>query len=174
MDGDVEMALVIVRTFYPSVLQNSRQTYFHLRIQQFIELIRKDAKARNSAQNGTLKGKGKAPNGNENMVKLDYNVMELDSHDCESLDDRMDTDEPNSNGTSNSNFGSIEDSIAFGQEIQKEFQIDTDPTMQRDLQDAFALLAYPDPENEESVGWLLKQSKREKLAEELNSAILGK
>jgi hypothetical protein len=97
--------------------------------------------------------------------------MELDEH-------------PNSDGQINGtgkSFASdsilqydqlIHEAMEYGQELQREYR-DEDGDYARTLKEIFSLVAYNDPKG--SVhGHLLDPSGRVTVAEELNSAILGK
>lgn len=67
----------------------------------------------------------------------------------------------------------IVDYMDYGQELQREYRDVEDREFSQTLLDIFSLVAYDDPR--ESVhGHLLDPSGRVAVAEELNSAILGK
>ena len=65
------------------------------------------------------------------------------------------------------------EAISYGQQLQADYQLDEGKEYKKTLDDIFSLIAYPDPQS--SVhGHLLDPSGRVSVAEELNSAILGK
>jgi hypothetical protein len=65
-----------------------------------------------------------------------------------------------------------QETIQYGQELQREFASDQRREVKRALEDTFALIAYADA-RESSLAPLLEVSGRVPVAEELNSAILG-
>lgn len=134
-------------------------------------------------------GKGKEANGDADdwLSETMQQEMELDPPansefgETDSFD-RMETDETNgkseSSGAGDENganeaSGDAVDAIQFGKQVKREFQLDADKEMRKQLEDAFALLSYEDPQEVEDVNWMLKQEKRVEVADELNSAILG-
>lgn len=62
--------------------------------------------------------------------------------------------------------------IGYGQELQIEFGGDPRQQIKKQLQDLFAIIAYPNPADS-PIGGLLDQSGRVQIAEEVNGAILG-
>eukprot|EP00037_Helgoeca_nana_P017124 m.161849 g.161849 ORF g.161849 m.161849 type:complete len:434 (+) comp23849_c2_seq1:311-1612(+) len=67
----------------------------------------------------------------------------------------------------------LESILAFGQEVQTMFETSCNTTENRALiKEAFGLLAYPNP-REGPMSHVLDSAKREPLANELNSAIMG-
>jgi len=99
---------------------------------------------------------------------------------------RMELDEP-SDGTATTGEAAStmsEDSVAkqnelvnqalqYGQELRAEFRDIITKQEQSTLDQTFALIAYPDA-RDSSLAYLLDVSGRASMAEELNSAILGK
>ena len=65
------------------------------------------------------------------------------------------------------------EALRYGQELQSEFKDDPRREVKQALEDTFALIAYPDA-RESSLAPLLETAGRIPVAEELNSAILGK
>ena len=188
LEGDIETALQITKEHFPKVLVDNRKTYFHLRVRQFIEMVKRDA----DLQSGKGKDREMALNGDADaddwLSETMQQEMELDppaqnDSDADSYD-RMETDEAHSNGntinastnSNDTNGASAQDAvdaIQFGKDVKREFQLDADREMQKELEDAFALLSYEDPAAWPDVSWMLKQEKRVEVADELNSAILG-
>jgi hypothetical protein len=66
-----------------------------------------------------------------------------------------------------------QDTIAYGMELQHEFANDPRREVKRALEDTFALIAYENV-GESALAPLLETAGRVPVAEELNSAILGK
>jgi hypothetical protein len=66
-----------------------------------------------------------------------------------------------------------QDTIAYGMELQHEFANDPRREVKRALEDTFALIAYENV-GESALAPLLEVGGRVPVAEELNSAILGK
>lgn len=180
--GDIGQALEGMRVCFPKVLEENRRTYFHLRLRQFIEMIKRDADANN--------GKRKETNGDADdwLSETMQQEMELDPPNNTQSEpsetdsyDRMETDEANGkveskgNGSATGANGQADavDAIQFGKQVKREFQLDADKEMKKQLEDAFALLSYENPEEVEDVNWMLKQERRVEVADELNSAILG-
>lgn len=107
--------------------------------------------------------------------------MELDHpHEQNGGFDKMDTDSGSgggaaSNGAVHDDYDRLlEETINFGKAISAEFTHDKRQSTQRALRDAFALMAYEDPVTSPDVAHHLAPHKRVTLAEDLNSAILGK
>jgi len=67
----------------------------------------------------------------------------------------------------------LAEALAYGQQLQEDYHNDPREEVKRVLGEAFSLLAYTDPRGS-VVGHLLEESGRREVAEELNSAILGK
>lgn len=67
----------------------------------------------------------------------------------------------------------IDETIAYGMELRTEFANDPRREVKRALEDTFALIAYPDA-RESMLAPLLEVAGRAPVAEELNSAILGR
>jgi len=98
---------------------------------------------------------------------------------------RMELDEPDAVATTGEGIsGMSEDSVAkqnelvnqalqYGQELRAEFRDIITKQEQSTLDQTFALIAYPDA-RDSSLAYLLDVSGRATMAEELNSAILGK
>ena len=148
-------------------------------------MIKRDADANN--------GKRKETNGDADdwLSETLQQEMELDPPNNTQSEpsetdsyDRMETDEANGkaesngNGSANGSNGAngqadAVDAIQFGKQVKREFQLDADKEMKKQLEDAFALLSYENPEEVEDVNRMLKQERRVEVADELNSAILG-
>ncbi|KAH8601031.1 hypothetical protein B0O99DRAFT_589892 [Bisporella sp. PMI_857] len=171
LNGDIEKAHQYTDQVYPEVLQNNESAYFRLRCRRFIEMIRRGAEMQHPAPaNGVKTSNGYNGDFYDDAVNQD---MEIDDHHSNGQwdnPDKMDTEESSSLTYSQL----LEETINYGKEIQAEFKNDPCQEVQQALSDAFALLAYADPFNEEKVSHLLDPKERVVLAEEINSAILRK
>ena len=97
--------------------------------------------------------------------------MELDDHVSTGDDwDKMDTEEFD-NGSKYE--AKINETLRYGQDLKFEFKDDQRKEVKDSLQSIFAMFAYEDPWKSPAAA-LLEQSGRITVAEELNSAILGK
>lgn len=138
-------------------------------------MIHRGAEIRSKASLGSHSNGHHDYDAYDDMVNQD---MELDHpHEQNGGFDKMDTDGGGgaSNGAVHDDYDRLlEETINFGKAISAEFAHDKRRTTQRALQDAFALLAYEDPVNSPDVAHHLSPHKRVTLAEDLNSAILGK
>jgi Ran-binding protein 9/10 len=77
-------------------------------------------------------------------------------------------------GTSPS-LGALDLALDYGRELQLIYGADERESIKEGLRRTFALWAYDDPKNaeEDEVRWLASQASRDKLADDLNAAILG-
>jgi CTLH/CRA C-terminal to LisH motif domain len=170
LDGDVEKALKYTNAFYPNVLKDNEHVYFRLRCRKFIEMIRQGAELHNSTStNGTKKSNGHNGDWYDDIINQE---MDVDDHPNQNNWDRMDTEEPLGNQMEYQRL--LSETLAYGQDLQAEFQNDPRREVSMALKDAFALIAYEDPINAKEVSHLLDPSGRVAVAEELNSAILCK
>lgn len=64
------------------------------------------------------------------------------------------------------------ETIQYGQQLRAEFDGDSRREVKKSLQDIFALIAYDDPKKS-PLAYLLDDSERAPVAEELNGAILS-
>lgn len=169
MEGDIDNALNLTRAHYPKVLEdNENGVYFRLQCRKFIEMIRQAAEIRANMMN-SKKSNGHDGDWYDDIINHD---MELDNPAENNGYDKMDTDAP---GTGQSDYSKLlEETINFGKLVQAEFARDQRRETQRALRDAFALLAYEDPMNSPEVAYHLFPNRRLAIAEDLNSAILGK
>lgn len=131
-------------------------------------MIRQGAEIHNATStNGTKKSNGHADNWYDDNINQE---MELDDHPDQNNNwDKMDTSEPSD---SLKYLTLMNDTIEYGRVLQAEFKDDQRREVSKALEDAFALMAYPDPTNAKEVAHLLDPSGRVAVAEELNSAIL--
>lgn len=119
----------------------------------------------------TAKG-NKSSNGN--YMEMYDDVFE---HDMELVDqvnsgddwDKMETEEADHSR----HQSLLRDALQYGQELRIEFMEDRSKEVKDTLAEIFALFAYEDP-RKSTTAPLLDQTGRVPVAEELNSAILGK
>ena len=172
LSGDINQALEVTQTNFPSVLVDNPDIVFRLKCRKWVEMISKTTEINKGAEGGdghtASNGHGKATaTAADNEFVQD---MELDEHGGG----------PQTNGSAKQaepeNFVEydqlITEAMLYGQELQREYR-DEDGEYARTLQEIFSLVAYNDPKG--SVhGHLLDPVGRTIVAEELNSAILGK
>lgn len=97
--------------------------------------------------------------------------MDLDDHANGADDwDRMDTEEAD-NGSEYQEL--LDSAVRYGQELRSEFKDDRSRLVEDAFKDIFSMFAYEDP-RKSPTAHLLDQGGRAPVAEELNSAILGK
>lgn len=164
MDGDIDKALKRTHAYYPQVLQDQSFVYFRLRCQKFIEMIRQTAEL----LDGPRAKLGKDSNGRP-PSSMDHEDMEVDEQKDEGDDwDRMETEEAD---TSVKHQELLNETVQYGQVLKQEFQ--DDPSTENTFKEIFSLFQYADPRNSPQAH-LLDCASRVPVAEELNSAILGK
>ncbi|RVX72661.1 hypothetical protein B0A52_04059 [Exophiala mesophila] len=170
LSGDINQALEVTQTNFPSVLVDNPDIVFRLKCRKWVEMISKTTEINKGAEGGdghtASNGHGKATaTAADNEFVQD---MELDEHGGG----------PQTNGSAKQaepeNFVEydqlITEAMLYGQELQREYR-DEDGEYARTLQEIFSLVAYNDPKG--SVhGHLLDPVGRTIVAEELNSAIL--
>lgn len=170
LSGDINQALEVTQANFPTVLVDNPDIVFRLKCRKWVEMISRTTEINKSAEAGdghrSSNGHGKATAADDEFVQ----DMELDEHGGG----------PQTNGsgkrTNPENFVEydqlITEAMLYGQELQREYR-DEDGEYARALQEIFSLVAYNDPK--ESVhGHLLDPVGRTIVAEELNSAILGR
>lgn len=169
LDGDIEKALKYTNVYYPDVLKDNEHVNFRLKCRRFVEMIRQGAELNNSAStNGTKKSNGHSGDWYDDIINQD---MDIDEHQPQNNNwDKMDTEETPGNQLETDRL--LQETIAYGQDLQAEFKDDPRREVKQALEEAFALMAYQDPLNAKEVSHLLDPSGRVAVAEELNSAIL--
>lgn len=97
--------------------------------------------------------------------------MDLDDHVNHADDwDRMDTEEAD-NGLKYQDL--LDSAVRYGQELRSEFKDDRSRLVEDAFKDIFSMFAYEDP-RKSPTAHLLDRGGRVPVAEELNSAILGR
>lgn len=168
LEGDIDRALTATEDHFPEVLENNPEILFHLKCRKWLELFNKavDLKAQQepkqkqrSASNGFAK---------DSAVEDDFaQDMELDEQPNGSSQPTATIE-----GQADQYEALLKEAMEYGQVLNKDYRDDQDD-WQKTLRDIFSLVAYDDPRG--SIhGALLDRKGRVVVAEELNSAILGK
>ncbi|KAL8797024.1 MAG: hypothetical protein Q9195_000795 [Heterodermia aff. obscurata] len=169
LDGDIDKALKRTRAYYPQVLADNSPIYFRLRCRKFVEMFRQGAEL----LEGPSSKRAKSANGHSAMNTNDDldPDMELDEQLNGSDDwDKMETEEAD-NGLKYQDL--LQDSLQYGQELKDEFKDDRRQVVRDTFMDIWSFYAYADP-RKSPVAHLLDPQGRVPVAEELNSAILGR
>jgi hypothetical protein len=173
VDGDIDKALKYTNLYYSNVLQDNPHILFKLRCRKFLEMMRRC----NELSTASLR-RGKVLNGavHDDDDDDDNDVfeqdMELDNQmqDGYSDADGMDTEESD---TTLKFHELLTEAVQYGQQLRMDYPSDERGGDKQLLDDIFSLVAYSDPKS--SVhGHYLDPAGRVSVAEELNSAILGK
>jgi hypothetical protein len=174
LDGDIDKALKLTNAYYSNVLQDNPQIYFRLRCRKFIEMMRRSTEA--GLESKTAKSENGAMPRNDQAEDDDdvfAHDMELDDDQMRDSEDSDEMDTAEGEGDAGKHEDLLHDAIRYGQQLQADYQGDERKEYKETLDRIFSLVAYPDPKM--SVhGHLLDPSGRVAVAEELNSAILGK
>ena len=177
LEGDVDKALKLTRAFYPSVLQENENVYFKLRCRKFIELICQCTDLQQSTKNrrqnsGSVSAglNGHSAIDNHNSFDGHMDIDDQSDHHDNGEADGMDVEDLDASSKQND---LVHDALQYGQDLQSEFKDDPRREVKQALEDTFALIAYPNA-RESSLAPLLETDGRIPVAEELNSAILGK
>ncbi len=174
LEGDIDSALKLTHAFYPQVLRDNSHVYFKLRCRKFVELMRQSTEL---LEVPTEK-RTKPMNGHSTAISDDgfEPDMDLDEPMKDGDDwDKMDTEEAE-NGK-NDNSAKYESMLSlliqYGQELKAEFKDDQSQLVTATFTDMFSMFSYTDP-RKSSHGKMLDPRQRIAVAEDLNSAILGK
>ena len=183
--GNVEYVLQVLEHYYPSVLLHTDKgktrngvsvlldtkdgkldLLFRLRCQKFVELLL----AISESPEGSMSVDEEAEDEEEQIASaliLSRTSSPLNPKPIESTDDLQ----PNLTKAS-----TMEDVLHYGAELNSLYSASSNsPDIQRHLNLVFSLVAYGDPRNTGSeLSRLCDQTAREELAEEVNSAMLGK
>jgi len=184
VDGDIDKALKHTSAYYPSVLRDNENIYFKLRCRKFIEMIRKCNELRaqcHPVPTPPSKRSTASTSNNRNSAATDeYDFeMELDEqlgvhNHTASWGDGADADDDDDIEDKEAKLAQLTtDAIEYGMDLKSEFSNDPRREVKRALEDTFALIAYENV-SESSLAPLLDTAGRMPVAEELNSAILGK
>ncbi|KAH6655534.1 SPRY domain-containing protein [Truncatella angustata] len=163
LDGDIDKAFKYANLYYPNVLKDNEQVYFRLRCRKFIEKVWRSSCLSNHEKISSKKSNGHAVDDN-------LNEMDLDEDD---YSDQMDTQDTPELVSEEAVTASLNETIAYGCELQEEFKDDSRREVRKTLQDVFSLMAYTNPPKEKDLAHFFTRKARATVAEELNSAILS-
>lgn len=186
LDGDIDLALKYISSFYPRVFEDDRNKdiHFRLKCRKFIEMMRRCHELSAATSSPTTVTKS--------VASLDSNGHDEEPADTQmELDDQLHREAPRGREPPAPNddvdmdesqelppkasFMKHQDLLnqvyLYGAELRKAYISDARPQVQKMLMDCFALMAYRDPV-ESVVGGLLDPSGRVGIAEEVGGAIL--
>lgn len=170
LDGDIDKALKHVNAYYPNVLRDNEHIYFRLCCRKFIEKIRECSELQHMVQSSsdrrTRSTDGRSQSDDEaDEDEYENELMELDeqAHAASLGWESMEIARVKHSLM-------LQETINYGQLLQSQFGHEG---KKKALEDTFSLLAYEDPKTS-VVAHLLDPSERVSVAEELNSAILGR
>jgi Ran-binding protein 9/10 len=204
MNGDIDAALIYAERWYPDVLKANSKIYFRLKCLKFIEMMRRSLggdepkTVAGGAEDSKRRGKRRetldfgdvftqemdlddqhnhqpAANGNSTAGPQEWgagSAMAVDSEVAYDDDDEED-DIVTKKGKGHSAMVTDRDLVEYGIELRKEYGDDPRREIQDELQRTLGLISYGNP-NQSVLKDLLEVRKRMSIAEELNSAILGK
>jgi Ran-binding protein 9/10 len=190
LTGDIDRAISLTQTFYPTVLDKNEPIYFRLRARKFVEMMRMCAdgaspptKQIESEDRMAIDDESQEDEEDDEVHMTDVTLTQPPSTkfviDEEDSEDEGDVDEDGVDDHDLANAKQqrreatlLAEALAYGQQLQEDYRDDPREEVKRVLQESFSLLAYTDPRGS-VVGHLLEESGRREVAEDLNSAILG-
>ena len=140
-------------------------------------MIRKDAEENLRRENSNANLERKGLGGSRHHIEDDEVMAEADenaSSVATGWDEVMDISDGGGMMGSSTVGKLLEEALDYGQELRGEFAGDPRHEMAKQLDEIFALIAYPNPLKVKEVAHLLDRTGRVVVAEELNSAILRK
>lgn len=175
LEGDIDRALGTTEENFPSVLIEHRQVKFRLNCRKWIELFSKAADYRRQAER-TQKQRAQNDGGfasKDSAVEDDVaHDMELDDQPYEASSQALEGAQPEQYDKSHYNT-LLDKAMIWGQTLQREYRDEPNEEWNKTLRDMFSLVAYENP-HDSVHGSLLDRKGRVAVADELNSAILGK
>lgn len=163
LDGEIDKALKHTNAYYANVLQDNPHILFKLRCRKFIEMMRRCNELSVPHSKRTRSANGAA----EESVFDQY--MDVDEQAVDDTDG-METEESDSMAKFQE---LLTEAVQYGQQLRMDYPTDERGGDRKLLDDIFSLVAYSDPKS--SVhGHYLDPAGRVAVAEELNSAILGR
>ena len=194
--GRMGEAISMTNKLYPDFLQSNPSLHFMLKVRQFIEMVGGHDECDGDPWEDEMQitnGDAKSSNNNSPSTDTEDTISVR-----ENSDNQMEVDQPtersvngnavNGNEAENGrNLSIVNNPVRFGKLIQFGRQLQTmlqfmevsgsNPEQlesnRKMQQDAFALVAYPDPWDS-PVGWQLDPKQREHVSSTLNSEILEK
>ncbi len=190
MEGDIDKAFKHTTAYYPHVLEDNPDIVFRLKCRKYVEMIRRCSEMHNHASPPDIpsnpfpsksNSNGHTDVFDEDMELDDENDTENDSFQETNTSNGDDTQpEEEDEGEEYHNIPTdpaqyeelLQEAMSYGQTLMREYR-DEKREYRKTLEDIFSLIAYDDAKS--SVhGHLLETGGRVQVAEELNSAILGK
>lgn len=168
LEGNIDRALKHTHVYYPRVFDENAQVHFKLCCRKFIEMVRKTAQLRSAIDskmsNGHRPGSSSISqdmdvdvNGGDDMAWNEHTDFEADMENAQfellKLEEEM---------------------LSYGQTLGATYARNPRIEVSKALEEIWALVAYSNPVVEPTVSHLLDKKGRVAVAEELNSAILGK
>ena len=194
--GRIGEAISQTEHLYPHVLEESPNLMFALKCRQFIEMIREADVASAVAKTpfaftdssssckspashaSSLQAVSSPSNGLYHHADLSSNSNDCNGNGSANGDDsEMDEGDRRLRGSSEGHAPpTLEDILSFGKDLQLLSQklnrnSDSYEGNIKMMNEAFSLLAYPQPEKS-PIGWLLSPSEREVVCQQLNNAIV--
>lgn len=160
LEGDMDSALEMLEGLFPEALQQHEMLYFRIRCRKFIEMMRASTE---SQQSSFIDDKELGP---------ELDIMDADDEKDVTMKDVTKVSTLRSNGRTKrpDSAASLAAAIEYGRQLQTLYA-NAGSNYKNGLQNAFSLLAYPDPQNS-PIAHLLEPSLRAEIAEEINRAIL--
>ena len=162
LKGEIEKALELIEEKFPAVLPANALIMFHLKCRKFLELVLQAAEVNKVKQ--SKKGESQSTDDYDQEMDLDEDQDTSASESGKDPEDQSSTTSDEYNAINN-------EAILYGQDLKQEYG-DSTAEQKQYLDDIFSLIGYPDPVKSPN-GHLLDASGRTKVAEDLNSAILG-
>lgn len=171
MRGEIESVGELMRRHYPKVLEAQDERggiAFRLRLREFVEGVLRVSKA-GSEEKMDVKGKGKA------SVPVPSTLEDVEMTDpTETFSTPPTSPKQSARPPSTTSLDAL---LALGRSLHADYSADPLPAVQRALELTFSLMAYDSEEAlasaPEEVRALVGEKEREKLADEVNGAILG-
>ena len=186
LEGDIDKAFKHTKAYYPHVLDDNPEIVFRLKCRKYVEMIRRCSELHNPAPLSYMTGDTfstkSATNGDTDVFDEDMEVDDEEDHENDSFqttntsngDGQLEADEEYHNIPSDpAKYEELlQEAMSYGQTLNREYR-DEKREYRKTLDDIFSLIAYDDAKA--SVhGHLLETGGRVQVAEELNSAILGR
>ena len=167
-----------MKTYFPNVLPSNNEINFRVQCRKYIEMMRDSADMVDHPSRVMSKAH-QAANGHPTTdadQAMDLDDAPLEDGEIGRISERMDIS-GNPSGRPLSYSEHIDATITYGRLLQQQFVNEPDPKLREyfkdTMRDLFGMIAYKDLSECPVASWL-EVSERAKLAESLNSAILGR
>jgi Ran-binding protein 9/10 len=194
LEGDIDKAFKHTTAYYPHVLEDNPEIVFRLKCRKYVEMIKRCSDLHNPPPpsppphpaHDSFPAKS-ATNGHTEVFEEDMELDEDNDNDSFQTDTasnentqpeveveaEAEADERKAAPIDPAKYDELlQEAMAYGQTLMREYR-DEKREYRKTLEDIFSLIAYDDAKA--SVhGHLLETGGRVQVAEELNSAILGK